>query len=375
MLGVIQEQHAERCLLFADWQELDWPILHDPINSLGCNAVPITVAIDEQGVVRSTKPNPDWVKHEFLAAPQTGPVGPVEAPIRPALRQKLSYAQSSNSADAWQDYGDAIMLWQPEQATQAVDAYRQAIQLKASTELHFRLGVALRHRSESIGRKSSDFSAAVTQWKTALRGDPNQYIWRRRIQQYGPRLDKPYPFYDWVDEAIAAITARDGVPPTALRIPLSGAERAHPTTTSGSRNTQSESVSDPDPENKIHRDFGKLVRIEPTVVTSSNPQQLGFRLHLDFSLVGDASWNNEAEPLQVWFEDTKHVSPSTRRLLHQPQVLSAESNENRVLDLEFAYDTEAQPTIRGYALYYICEKSTRQCILRRQDFQIPIRIE
>ncbi len=52
MLGVTQEQHADRCRLFAQWKQFGWPILHDPINLLEAPAVPIVVAIDEHGIVR-----------------------------------------------------------------------------------------------------------------------------------------------------------------------------------------------------------------------------------------------------------------------------------------------------------------------------------
>ena len=58
ILGVTQEQHPERCRLFAQWKQFDWPILHDPINVLESAAVPIVVAIDEHGIVRSTRPRP-----------------------------------------------------------------------------------------------------------------------------------------------------------------------------------------------------------------------------------------------------------------------------------------------------------------------------
>ena len=44
LLGVIQEQHPERCRLFAQWHQIDWPILHDPVNLLGNEAVPIFVS-------------------------------------------------------------------------------------------------------------------------------------------------------------------------------------------------------------------------------------------------------------------------------------------------------------------------------------------
>ena len=66
LLGVTQEQHADRCRLFAQWKRLDWPILHDPINLLEAPAVPIVVAIDEHGIVRAVRPRPETFAAEFL---------------------------------------------------------------------------------------------------------------------------------------------------------------------------------------------------------------------------------------------------------------------------------------------------------------------
>ena len=57
--------------------------------------------------------------------------------------------------------------------------------------------------------------------------DPSNYIWRRRLQQYGPRLDKPYPFYDWIETARRELKAR-GIEPHPLRARLTGAEIAQP---------------------------------------------------------------------------------------------------------------------------------------------------
>ena len=62
LLGVTQEQHADRCRLFAQWKRFDWPILHDPINLLEAPAVPIVVAIDEHGIVRAIRPRPGDVQ-------------------------------------------------------------------------------------------------------------------------------------------------------------------------------------------------------------------------------------------------------------------------------------------------------------------------
>jgi hypothetical protein len=55
-----------------------------------------------------------------------------------------------------------------------------------------------RARYDSLLRQPGDFRKAVEHWERALALDSNQYTWRRRIQQYGPRLDKLHPYYDWI---------------------------------------------------------------------------------------------------------------------------------------------------------------------------------
>ena len=110
-------------------------------------------------------------------------------------------------------------------------------------------------------------------------------------------------------------------------------------------------------------------------VPASQPGKTTHRLHLQFDVSDQAVWNNEAEPIQVWFEESSGIQVAKRRLQHTPIVDSAESDETRVLDVEFSKKGNNPSVIQGFSLYYICEKSTQQCILRRQDFQIPIRIE
>jgi hypothetical protein len=66
LLGVTQELHADSCRLFVQWKRFDWPILHDPLNLLEAPAVPMMVAIDEHGIVRAIRPNPDTFEAEFL---------------------------------------------------------------------------------------------------------------------------------------------------------------------------------------------------------------------------------------------------------------------------------------------------------------------
>ena len=134
---------------------------------------------------------------------------------------------------------------------EAISNYQEAIKISPDeASLHFRLGVALRRRYEEYQGKSTnhgqsnDFRAAVESWGRALELDPNPYIFRRRIQQYGPRLDKPYPFYDWIPLARKEITAR-GDHPVDLRVEPSGAEFAQP---SRRFSAQDDETSAPDPK-------------------------------------------------------------------------------------------------------------------------------
>ncbi len=368
LLGVTQEQHAERCVLFAKWKQFDWPILHDPINALGCQAVPITIAIDEKGVVQSTRPNEKWLRDEFIGDAKNTPPSLERAAHPSAGISKLkSHAEETKTVAAYQALGDAIMHWQPKDGSDAVAAYRAALAKEDSADLHFRLGVALRHRFDSANGDDGDFSDAVSHWVTALGKDPNQYIWRRRIQQYGPRLDKPYPFYDWVDQALADLADRGEK--FELNVQLSGAEIARP----GKITSDTAVAKNPDPDGEITRDSGQFVKLTSTVVPSSKKGQGTSRLHLMFE-PQSADWNNESGPMQVWFNRSEGYSTPTSLLEHHPQQASAESREKRTIEAEFTVKGRDLVSVQGFVLYYICEKSDGQCMFRRQDFSIPIKI-
>src|SRR5277367_3947434 len=100
-----------------------------------------------------------------------------------------------------------------------------------------------------------DFQAAVNAWGHALELDPNQYIWRRRTEQYGPRLAKPYAFYDWVVQAKAEVSRR-GETPVPLTVEPHGSELAGPV-----RDVLAQAAGplEPDPNGQIHRDQERLI--------------------------------------------------------------------------------------------------------------------
>ena len=212
VVGVVQEQHPDRASLYRQWRKLDWPIFVDSLNLLDLAVVPVPVALDRAGFVRHKRITPSNTVEEFIKvehpAVEASPSHNLAAGRDPdALR---AAAQRAGTARAWRDLGDALFLHgAPTDLSRAVEAYERAVAADHSDgRAHFRLGVTLLRRYESRERRASDAQAAVERWGSALAIDPNQYIWRRRIQQYGPRLDKPYNFYFWVEQAKKEITAR-----------------------------------------------------------------------------------------------------------------------------------------------------------------------
>jgi hypothetical protein len=377
IVGVVEEQHPDRCRLFLQWHRIDWPMLHDPINTLGQTAVPIITAIDEHGIVRLKRPDPATIERDFLdrtfPKPERLPdPGPATPPDRKALR---ATAARANTAAAWRAYADAAVLWDgPAGVAAAIDAYRRAIALDpADAATHFRLGVCYRLRYDSPRRQAGDFQAALDAWQAALERDPNPYIWRRRIQQYGPRLEKPYAFYDWVTEARAAIRAR-GETPVPLAAEPTGAEIAAPIRAF----VESAAPAEPDPRDRITRDAGRYIRVETAVAPARLKPGATARVHL--VLRPDprrkAHWNNEAEPLRVWVRAPGGWGIDTR-LIELPNPKEAASTEVRQVNFEIRIPESASAgtvSLAVYALYNVCEDAAGQCLFRRQDITVPVRV-
>ncbi len=379
LLGITQEQHPDRCQLISQWKKFDWPIVWDPINSLRSTEVPIIVAIDEHGIVRSTKPRPDTFEQEFLdvtfqdeLANET--TSGVKIPMKPDLSMLKDRAHRLMTASAWREWADATVLWgSPSDVDNAINAYLQAKQLDPTdADTMFRLGVAYRLRLDSMQRQPTDFQHAVMFWEQALARNPNQYIWRRRIQQFGPRLDKPYSFYDWVEQARRNIKDR-GETPVALTINPAGAELAYP---SKEFIRDTAAVKSPDPKGEIHRDRELLIQSEVTLVPSRLRPGTPVRVHIAMIPNADvkAHWNNEAAPLKVWIDvpDGWQVSKSLH--IVEPPINQVTSTETRRVDFEIQAPANATGTTRlpAYALYYVCEDEDGTCLYRRQDLTIEL---
>jgi hypothetical protein len=377
VVAVIQEQHPERCRLFAQWKGFDWPILHDPINVLNATAVPLFIAIDQHGIVRSTRAQLDNFESSFLDREFTddakGAVPARLTPPRTASDPPSDGLTAAQFAQAWRQRGDSLAIWRgDEHKNPAIRACENALKHAPNDLLSsFRLGVCLRMRYESQQRQDGDFARAVVAWETALAGRPNQYIWRRRIQQFGPRLIKPYPFYDWVTIAEMDIRQR-GDEPVQLVVRPTGAEVAAP-----AKKFVTDAVQDtsPDPNGKIRLDTLPLIQTTVTVVPSVAAAGSTARVHLTFipNAEHKTHWNNEVEPLQLWI-DAPRGGGVERQLLSGPTAAAAESVEVRRLDAEVQLPKDAVDSVQldAYALYYVCEDVAGVCQYLRKDIKIVI---
>jgi len=378
MLGIIQEQHPRRASLFLQWKGIDWPVLIDSLNLLEVSVVPITLLIDEHGVIRRVAPrrsDPAELVEAFLAESFEPPQS-TAADTGPPDLAMLKPKSAGAGAAAWRRYGEALTLWGGEaRLNEAIAALDEAIALDPEDGwAEFRRGVASRLRYDSPQGRPADFKAAVSHWTRARQIDPNNYIWLRRIQQFGPRLDKPYPFYDWVAEAREAIESRGETPPT-LAVEPRGAELTSP---SRSFRGADAAPAEPDPEGRIHRDAGRLIRVDGATVPLTVGPGKAARVHLEFrpNPEHDAHWNNEAAGMVVWVDPPAGWLVD-RRKIELANPASAASLEKRRVELEVRRSERAAGpgALEGYALYYVCEGAGGPCLYRRQDISVTLGVE
>ena len=387
VVGVVQEQHPERARLYAQWREFGWPIFVDSLNLLALEVVPVPVAIDESGVVRHESIRPRQLVKKFLEIDYPAvDSAPLAIAPRPNIDQLRADAKRTQTAEAWREVGDAFFLEGGKGTLHgAAQAYEQAIAADSTdARAHFRLGVVLRSRYESTEPQRGDAQRAVEQWGFALSLNPNQYIWRRRIQQYGPRLDKPYNFYFWVEQARKEIKAR-GETPVQLAVEPAGSELAPPAKgrgADGDRSASSVAGSAPscrETNESLHRDDRSHVAIESIVTPARVRPGQRVRVRVGFQLNPKTRpyWNNEARELAVCLDPPPGLSLGEGSLVF-PNPSTAETQEDRAVEFEVTIADEAQPgviSMPAYALYYVCENRGGKCRYLRTDFAVSIEID
>jgi hypothetical protein len=186
----------------------------------------------------------------------------------------------------------------------------------------------------------------------------------RSIEQYGPRLTKPYAFYDWVVPAKAEISRR-GETPVPLVIEPYGSALA-----GRARDVVAEASvpREPDPQGKIQRDVERLIEAEVVVVPARVRPGQAARIHVTFrpGAAHNARWNNESAPLRVWVDGPPGWTVASR-LSEAPQGDQPESVEVRRLDFEVKAPSTSNGRVRltAYALYSTCEQARGGCLFLR----------
>jgi len=356
IVGLIQEQHPERCKLFMEWKKLDFPILVDSLNRLEVTAIPKMWALADQSLVIETRPKMEWIRGEFLEL------------AYPAMIIENPEPKESRAVQAYLD-----QEWSKAIDSFSLDCNAASVKDPKDGRPYFRLGCAYRARHDSKDRQPGDFQRAIDMWTQAIRIDPGNYIYQRRLQQYGPRLMKPYPFYDWIDDARRDIEKRgDKVPP--LLVEPRGAELAGPSRKPIEASTVKE--ENPDPEGKMPFDSLGYVKIESVVAPYPARAGATVAVHMDLRLnkkLG-TTWDNEGGPLQIWLAKGDGYTLA-KQLWKSPLPHQPGSAENRVYDFEVGLATskEAGKTkIAGFAVYFVCEKKSGVCTFARQNFSIEI---
>ncbi len=377
MLGLIQEQHADRCLLFQQWKGLDFPVVQDAINANGIKEVPVYIAIDEHGIVRSRPRRPKGFASEFIEKTFVASAESADIADSRTINPEYWQAKVDQTASVKNLLGlaDSLVVWDDDIAKtqRAIELYSQGSQQQPERgDIRFRMGVANRMLYELSQRTDSEyFARAVSNWESALRLRPNQYIYRRRIEQYGPRLKKPYSFYDWINKARTDIVAR-GDSPQKLQVEPNGAEFAH----RAKQMKVDKSSQNPDPQNRITRDRDFVQTHINFVPSRPGPGDV-VAVHVGFSVSRTAKWNHETSPLSLWVSGSENnVLLSSQLITDETQYTTPESKEPLSISFEMQIPADQKNDIEltAFALFNICESERGQCLFRRRDFTITVPI-
>jgi hypothetical protein len=347
VVAIVQDQHPDRARLFMQWKRVPWPVLADSLDLLNLDTVPLTVAVDEYGIVR-------FSELPMSAAKTIGETFINQDYPKPAAMPPVD----RGAFETYRTWSDAIAAYERDVRRSPQDG-----------SAHFHLGSAYRARYDSRERQASDFADAVRHWQLALEVDPNRYIWRRRAQQYGPRMAEPYAFFDWIRDARVEVAAR-GETPVPLSVEPGDSEFEKPELRAG----VVVPASEPDPRGRIRRDRGEFIAVDATAVPDEKAADR-LRVHVTFrpNVQTKAHWNNTADPLVYWMTPPAGVAVSTRALA-APNAETEVSQETRTVeyDVTLAGGAARGATIPGYALYYVCEDVNGVCMYRRHDITVTI---
>ena len=103
VVAIVQDQHPDRARLFLQWKQIGWPTLADSLDLLNLETVPLTVAIDEYGIVRFSElpmSAAKTIEQTFVnrTYPKAAALPPADMPDLSALRATNGTIWSGGSA-------------------------------------------------------------------------------------------------------------------------------------------------------------------------------------------------------------------------------------------------------------------------------------
>ncbi len=362
-MGITQEQHPARCRLLARWKGIDAPILWDPFNLTGSKVVPSFTLVDEHGVVRYARAKVSDLP-TFLGTTYEAPEGMPATPSSEAGRLVDAHGLPAPVGAAM-----SRALWhRDEDPSSLIDALRNAGGSEDPVRT-FQRGVAYRMRADSPFAQPGDLAAAFDAWRKALEARPDQYIWRRRLQQYGPMTDKPYPFYGWIEEAQAAL-ASWGEAPEPLDAALTLSERGLGTT--GGKATVVTTA--PDPKAALPLDETDALWVESAVVFDTTSQEPSAQLHVSVRPTDErrTTWHGGTDPLVLWLELPAGWTAVPQGLA-RPLSEGAKGETYRFEVALKGADASSATTLRGYVLAPVCRAAEGVCVYIRKDLTLELR--
>lgn len=237
VMGIAEEQHADRCRLFAQWKDIAWPIAFDPLDQLNIEKLPLAVCVDEHGIVRMIRRDAKKSLAEFAAKTYPVPRKPLppEEEEIPTPRYTRRLAGEDRTALGLTAHGNALVLsGLPAEISEAIRTFEQLVEKEPKSAAgHFRLGVSRRIRADSPEAQAEDAAGAVTAWKKAAALRPANQVFKSRYAQFSSNPGPDHDFYNWIEQARKEIIAR-GDKPVELAADAAMDARAKP---SGERAT------------------------------------------------------------------------------------------------------------------------------------------
>ncbi len=372
LVGVMLDHHRDRCRLFAQWKEIDAPLLHDPLNLAGIDQVPTVVGLDEAGIVRVVNPKPTEIDKVLLVLKKKRPPKAARNAVETMPDPKYTRRMAAEARDAggWRAHGEAlVMCGDPDLIHEATEAYAQAVQLEPKdARAHFGLGVAYLARYEGAHRQPGDFQAAIDAWQAAWARDSKNEVCRSRILQYGLRHEKKAEMYGWIETARKEIQSR-GQTATPLAVEPAEIECAK-------RLKRFRVVEEPEGRALSGEpDAANLVEFESVVVPALSKKRSNYAQILLIFRPNQSRWSDAAdEPgLAVRLEPPKGVTLS-RRLVQSANGGSAAETGIRTLHVEARLPKQMKEPIliKGRAFYRLGDGGGGEGGWRTRDIEIKV---